>query len=407
MNCLTEPRSRTFVVEDHDLVRSLLASWLSSRGHHVEACDPSNLDLLDGGNRNDLVVLDLCLGDRDGIDVLQRLADHDFGGAVILISAFPDSVIETARAVGADFGLHIVGTMRKPVAFDRLDRLLDTIVDRRRPDGRPQEPVPSLDEALAAGRVTFHGQPILDVRTGAVRSVELLARRIASSGAEVSLGPALAAAPSGDLHELARVALRAAERLTRRLQARGIDPLPLSINVPSSLVQRRHFAPIFERLDTLRLPITFEVSEFDPFEDLKEARRATTSAVLRGLRFSLDDFGTFNSNIDRLMQIPFDELKLDRAFVAGCADDPFRDAVCRCAVELAATRGAIVVAEGVETVADFEHLRGLGVDRVQGYLFARPLPVDHLVEWIADHPPQESETPTEPLEASHGGEPGP
>lgn len=385
MNSVVATPGSTYVVEDHDLVRSLLTAWFVSRGHRVRPCGPSNLQALDDIDPDDLVVLDLCLGDRDGVDVLQRLADRRFAGAIILISSFSDTLIETARHVGIDFGLHVVGALRKPVVFDRLDALLGTIGHRPPPADALFDDTPSLAGALASDGVVFHYQPILDARTLEVCSIEALARLVDVPGRVVSIATALAEALAEDLHDLARIAVVDAERLAKYLLSRGVGPLPMSINVPSSLVQRRHIAPILDRLDPAGPQITFEVSEIDSFSDLREARRATTSAVLRGLRFSLDDFGTVNSNIDRLMQIPFDEVKIDRAFVAGCAEDPFRDAVCRSAVQLARLRRAVVVAEGVETVADFEHLCRLGVDRVQGYLFSRPLAGKDVADWILAH----------------------
>lgn len=383
----------TYVVEDHGLVRSLLEAWFAARGHRVHPCDPSDLHALDAVDPGDLVVLDLCLGDRDGIEVLQTLAERRFAGAIILISSFSDAVIEAARNIGIDFGLHIVGALRKPVLFERLDGLLRSIA--RPPATSIARPIetPSLAEALAGRNILFHYQPILDLRTARVCSVEMLARLTDSSGRVVSVAASLGDAPAEDIRDLAHVAVADAARLASYLRSRGIDPLPTSINVPSSLVQRRHLASIFERIDPAGPPLTLEVSELDGFSDLPEARRATTSGVLRGMRFSLDDFGTINSNIDRLMLIPFDEVKIDRAFVAGCADDPFRDAVCRSAIQLARLRRAVVVAEGVETAADLEHLRRLGVDRVQGYLFSRPLAGERLADWILgregfdDHPP--------------------
>lgn len=379
----THSRGRTYVVEDHDLVLSLLSSWFASRGHRVEPCPPSKLEALRKIDRNDLVVLDLCLGERDGIDVLQYLADRQFHGDVILISAFPDAVIETAREVGADFGLHVLGALRKPLAFDRLDALLASRRDAGRVERRSPAPTTSLAEALRQGRVTFHFQPVFDQRTLRVVSAEMLARLDGPTGA-TSFGAGLAEASADDLHALARLALTDADRLTELLAARGVAPLPIAVNVPSSLLETRLFGPILERLEAMAAPIAFEVSELDPFRDLSEARRTAMRAILRGARFSLDDFGMINSNIDRLMQIPFDELKIDRSFVDGCSRVPFRDAVCRCAVELARTRGASVVAEGVETVADFLHLRRLGVDRVQGYLFSRPIAADELADRIGD-----------------------
>jgi len=341
------------------------------------------MDVLD---RHDLVVLDLCLGDRDGVEILQSLAERGFHGDVILISAFPESVIETARAVAGDLGLRVLGTLRKPLALERLDEILRTR-RLREPPGTPSDRSgPSLAEALEARRVTFHYQPILDARSLAVVSMEMLARLIDDTGAEISVAGALAGASSEDLYDLARLALDSVESIGRRLQAFGIDPPPVAINVPSNLLQRRRFDPIRSLIKDCPVPVTLEVSELDAFEDPSEARRVTTSAVLQGLRFSLDDFGTFNSNIDRFVQFPFDELKLDRAYVAGCAEDPVRDIVCRGAIELARLRHATIVAEGVETYADYTRLRELGVDRVQGYLFCRPLALPALAEWIRSNP---------------------
>lgn len=384
--CRPTTDGRIYVVEDHDLVRSLLSSWFSAKGHRVEPCPPSRLDRIGPLDRRDLIVLDLCLGDRDGVEVLQLLAERRFRGDVILISAFPEPVIETARAIGTDFGLHVVGALRKPIALDRLDELLASRRHHEPFDLQSVRAGPSLAQALAQRRVTFHYQPILDTRTLSIVSTEMLARIVDDSGTVVSVAGALAGAGREDLHDLARFALDSVRETVFRLRRRGIEPPPVSINVPSNLLQRRHFAPILPSIKESLVPITLEVSELDAFEDLSEARRVTTSAVLQGTRFSLDDFGTFNSNIDRFVQFPFDELKLDRAYASGCADDPVRDAVCRGAIELAHRRGAIIVAEGVETMADFVRLRELGVDRVQGYLFSRPLALPAFADWIRAHP---------------------
>ncbi|MCA0433269.1 MAG: EAL domain-containing response regulator [Proteobacteria bacterium] len=375
---------KTYVFEDHDLVLSLLSSWLSLRGHRVVPCQPSNLNALRSIGSHDLVILDLCLEDRDGIDVLEYLAKIGFLGDVVLISAFPESVVEAASKIGTDLGLNIIGALRKPLVFDRLESLLSS----RRPRGAifplVRREAVTLNQALAAGKVTFHFQPILDVRSEQVVSLELLARLIDSSGSELSAISAIETAEAEDLRGLACVAIDAIDGLNSKLLERGIGPLPVAINVPSSLVQRRHFGSILSRIKDAATPITFEVSELDSFEDLSDARRVTTSSVLQGLRFSLDDFGTVYSNIDRFVQLPFDELKLDRVYVAGCAHDRFRSAVCRCAIELAHMRGAIVVAEGVEEAADLEHLRSLGADRVQGYLFSRPLTASAIADWLAE-----------------------
>ena len=74
-----------------------------------------------------------------------------------------------------------------------------------------------------------------------------------------------------------------------------------------------------------------------------------------------------------LHDFPFVEIKVDRKFVAGCADDRLKQTVCRQILDLADGYGARTIAEGVETKADFIAVREMGFDLVQGFLFAKPM----------------------------------
>jgi EAL domain-containing protein (putative c-di-GMP-specific phosphodiesterase class I) len=90
---------------------------------------------------------------------------------------------------------------------------------------------------------------------------------------------------------------------------------------------------------------------------------------------SLDDFGTGYSSLSYLRRLPVQQLKIDRSFVSSVVDDEHTAAITQTIVQLGRTFGLQVVAEGVETEAQFEALCELGVDAFQGYLFARPRPV--------------------------------
>lgn len=108
---------------------------------------------------------------------------------------------------------------------------------------------------------------------------------------------------------------------------------------------------------------------------------ASTVALLNALRdtgvsASLDDFGTGYSSLSFLRDLPVQQLKIDRSFVSTVANDQRSVAVTRTIVELGRTFGLQVVAEGVETEAQFETLRGIGVDAFQGFLFAPARPIE-------------------------------
>jgi EAL domain-containing protein (putative c-di-GMP-specific phosphodiesterase class I) len=92
-----------------------------------------------------------------------------------------------------------------------------------------------------------------------------------------------------------------------------------------------------------------------------------------GCRLALDDFGAGYSSLARLTQLPFSELKIDRAYVTDCDKDKVIAGLCTAMIELGQRFGLKTVAEGIETIHECHKLQGLGCDVGQGYLFSKPL----------------------------------
>jgi EAL domain-containing protein (putative c-di-GMP-specific phosphodiesterase class I) len=130
--------------------------------------------------------------------------------------------------------------------------------------------------------------------------------------------------------------------------------------------------------DLLTLELTEGVVVRDPalaVERLGELRAL-------GVRISVDDFGTGYSSLTYLKGLPVDEVKIDKGFVKGLGTDEADRAVVRAVVDIAHTLGLTVVAEGVEETSQEDVLRSLGVDEVQGYLHARPMPAQAMAGWL-------------------------
>ena len=104
---------------------------------------------------------------------------------------------------------------------------------------------------------------------------------------------------------------------------------------------------------------------------------------LKGFGLSVDDFGTGYSSLSQLSQIPFTELKIDQGFVTGAANQPRKRAVVEASLELARKLNLSVVAEGVESIEEWQMLAELGCTYAQGYLISRPVAGDQLAEVIA------------------------
>ncbi len=160
----------------------------------------------------------------------------------------------------------------------------------------------------------------------------------------------------------------------------ALNPGQVSINLPEMAL-----ATHSGRMDLLRLMsdyplltphITFEITE-DVFinrsADIIQASIARFRAT--GVRVSLDDFGTGFASFQHLRQLEFDELKIDTSFVADLGVDPAADVLIAGFLSIATGLGVGVIAEGVETNAQLQHLRRLGCKIAQGYLFGKAMPL--------------------------------
>jgi EAL domain-containing protein (putative c-di-GMP-specific phosphodiesterase class I) len=137
------------------------------------------------------------------------------------------------------------------------------------------------------------------------------------------------------------------------------------------------------RPDRLQLEITEGALMADPRRVLD-----TIGKLHRiGVAIALDDFGTGYSSMQHLRRLPLSEVKVDRSFVLGMADDPDDAAIVRSMIELAGALGLRVVAEGVEDERTWRLLHAAGCDVAQGWFFARPMPADELTAWLARYRP--------------------
>jgi diguanylate cyclase (GGDEF)-like protein len=246
--------------------------------------------------------------------------------------------------------------------------------------------VSALREALSTGAIGVAFQPKVDSATGLPTGVEALARW--THPALGAIGPdefVPLAEASGLMGLLTSGVLRQALTACRGWQRRS-PGVGVAVNVSADTLLDAAFVTEVTAILTsvgvdpslLTLELTEGVVMADPA--LAAERMGELRAI--GVKISVDDFGTGYSSLTYLKGLPVDEVKIDRGFVNGVVADPADRAVVRAVVDIAHTLGITVVAEGLENEEQRGVLQDLGVDQLQGYLHARPMPAMEIGAWL-------------------------
>lgn len=244
-----------------------------------------------------------------------------------------------------------------------------------------------LGEAIADRRVKAHLQPIVDLRSGRTVAFEALARLAGPGCEDISPGTFIPIAEESALIDgIGACVLRDTCRLLADAGP-ALGDVSASVNVSLRQLVRDGFArTVRDAVSEAGIApgrICFEVTESEWLEAEGPARDALLELKEAGFRLALDDFGTGYASLNQLQQIPFDHVKLDRSMIVRLGDGRSGDAICEAAIRMAHACGVPVTAEGVETEAQAAHLKRLGCERGQGFLWSRPMPPLEAVAWMA------------------------
>ncbi len=240
----------------------------------------------------------------------------------------------------------------------------------------------ALARALDASQLCMHVQPQVD-RHGRVTGAEMLMRWPQPDGSFIAPGIFIPIAEeSGLIVKLGHWALREACRAASLLAQAG-QPVPLSVNVSPAQFRQPDFASRVQAAlaehGTPAGALILELTEglLIDQRDASLARMRELAAL--GIRFSIDDFGTGYSSLAYLTSMPLYELKIDKRFID---DTPHDTAIVQAILAMARHLGLRVVAEGVETQEQADFLVAHDCDGLQGYLYARPMPLADFLAWL-------------------------
>ena len=246
-----------------------------------------------------------------------------------------------------------------------------------------------LDTAIRDGQIHLEYQPLIDLATGRLSGFEALARwRHPELGSIAPMRFIPIAEETGAIVALGEFVLHeAATQADRWARDRKLDDdVTIAVNLsPRQIADPRNTRRIldyFDRHEAAARRIKLEITEGVLLQDPVAMLELMREFKARGVELSLDDFGTGYSSLSYLHKFPFDVLKIDRSFVMGVADSAETRRLVRTIIELGQDLGLRIVAEGVETAAQADHLKALGCNYGQGYFYSRPMDPGRATEML-------------------------
>ena len=354
-----------------------------------------------------LKTLSVALADALGSEaVIARLGGDEFAVALALdpeemsrADALAETVLQTVTRpllfeeriiqVGAFAG--IASTTARDARIPDILRRADIAMDHAR-TGRVARPVwfdAGMERALIAhgeieqgirfglehGQFVPHFEPQVNLNTGEIVGFEVLARWIHPLSGVI--GPDVFIPVAEEIGLIGRLSDQVIGEALR--QAASWDPaIKISVNIsPFQLADGWLAQRIVRTLSETGFPadrLVIEITESSLFADLDLARTIVTSLKNQGIRLALDDFGTGFSSLAHLRSLPFDIIKIDRAFVTNIKARRESSAIVRAVTTLAAALRVPVCIEGIENEESYHEVVRLGCQIGQGWYFGKPMP---------------------------------
>ena len=385
---------QVMVVEDHGFQRRIALRLLGELGIERALEGADGLDALDVLRRQavppDVVLVDLDMPGMDGIECIGQIAQERLARAVVVVSALDPALLHTVQMMARAYGLRVLGSVEKPLTRDKLEDVLAQFGDHageQHDESEADFTVPDLLEALESGAIVPWFQPQVEFGNGKVVGVEALARWERPDGSVVR--PVLFVPLLEHEDRASALTERMLDEGCRWLQRWRSDGmrLKLSVNVsPLALADPQaadRYQAIVESHGVKPDDVMLEVIESSVMTDAARGLGVLARLRLKGFGLSIDDFGTGYSSLAQLAQVPFTELKIDKEFVFSAHSQPRKRAMVEASLDLARKLRLTTVAEGVETVEDWQLLAELGCKIAQGWLIGRPVPGSELPAAIA------------------------
>jgi EAL domain-containing protein (putative c-di-GMP-specific phosphodiesterase class I)/FixJ family two-component response regulator len=390
------------VIDDSVLQRQFTAGLCRKLGIDDVLMAVDGLDgiaQLSSNPQIEAIVLDLEMPGLDGVQVLNEIARLHLNPAVVVVSGRESVLLNVVQSMGHSLGLRLLGVLQKPISQQQLNDSLrrfaiqptQALASAHKPQG-PQLSDADIVLALQQRQFCAYFQPKVQLRDGQVKGMEALVRW--QHPQHGLLSPLLFIPLLEGRAYISQLTLQMLDMVLQHCQSwhSAGKLLSVSLNISAhSLADSRLADEIIARVSASGIAphyLILEITEGAIITDLGVTLGTLARLRLHGFGLSVDDYGTGFSSMLQLARVPCTELKVDRAFVNGASDSHQLRILLESALDIADKLGLGVVAEGVETLADWQLLRNLGCAEVQGFFIAKPMPGAQVLSWLHTQQPR-------------------
>ena len=371
-----------YVVDEESSIRHFLSLVLHGSGvDTVEFPDGAAMRKAVESRPPALIFHNISLESADAIESVVALGKLRYRGAVQLMSARGAAVLEHVKAIGTQHKLQMMPVLKKPFETDTIIKIIQELKLGMPPAVAARL---ELDDAIKNKWIEFWYQPKIALRRKQLAGAEAYARVRHPQHGLVLAGAFTANASEAANVRLAELALESALKTSAHFSKLGVN-LRLSVNIPvpallkisvPDIVQAHHPA------DQKWPGLIIDVPEDQIVGDLALASELSKKLEPHNVRLAIDNFGRTFSSLAKVDELPFEELKLDRSFVADCGTDKVNAPLCKSVIDLAHNFGRYVVAVGIEKAADALALVSMGCDYGQGFLLGQPMPEERFISLL-------------------------
>jgi EAL domain-containing protein (putative c-di-GMP-specific phosphodiesterase class I) len=371
-----------FIVDGDASIRHFLSLVLHGAGIDTEEfADGQTFRAALGRRPPELVFLNIALESADAIECVVALGRKSYSGYVQLMSSRGSAVLEHVKSIGLQHRLQMLPILKKPFETGAVIKILQELKLGHPPAVAARI---DLDEALRNGWIEFWYQPKIDLRKKQLVGAEAFARARHPQNGVLMPSAFMPGAKDSSLIALSEQALTQGLKANLNFAKLGVS-LRLSVNIPVSALVKvaiadivQSYRPQFDKWPGLIIDITEE----QIVADLALANDLTKQLHPLNVYLAIDDFGRGYSSLARLKELPFAELKLDRAFVADCGTDKVNAPLCKTVIDLAHNFGSLAVGIGIEKASDALALVSMGCDYGQGFLLGQPMPEERFMSLL-------------------------